>query len=149
MLNLPSVRIDHRRSIYRRAEVACSEMADDLERTVERIAEDENADQQSDNSRQHKMDLERIWSGFEQYCDFSYVREAWKVPSFLPNEVSFHSPSRQLIRLTRILPLPSTQPDSCQQTVWLYFVYSAKFWRSPAPDSPWLNSAPAAKRMLN
>lgn len=95
--------------------VVCSEMADDLERTDERIAEDEKADQQ------------RIWSGFEEYCDFAFVREAWKVHSFLPSEVSFHPPSRQLIRLIRIPPLPSNQPDSCQQTVWLCFVYSAKF----------------------
>ena len=34
--------------------VVCSEMADDLERTVEGIAEDEKADQQNDYSRQDK-----------------------------------------------------------------------------------------------
>ena len=123
-------------------------MADDLERTSEGITEDEKADQQNDNSRQHKMAPESIWSTFEKYCDFAFVREAWKVPFFLPNEVSFHRPSRQLIRLISILPLPSNQPDSCQQTVWLCFVYSATFWRSPTPDLPWLNSLPAEKRML-
>ena len=51
--------------------VVCSEMADDLERTAEGIAEDEKADQQNDNSQQDKMALERIWSGFEKYCDFA------------------------------------------------------------------------------
>ena len=51
MLNLPIARTDHRRSIYRKAVVVCSEMADDLERTDERIAEDEKADQQNDYSR--------------------------------------------------------------------------------------------------
>ena len=96
--------------------VVCSEMADDLERTAEGIAEDEKADQQNENSRQHKMALERIWS------------KAWKVPSFLPNEVSFHPSSCQLICLIRILTLPSNQLDSWQQTVCLCFVYSAKFW---------------------
>ena len=126
-MNLPSVRIGHRRSIYEKAVVVYSEMADDLERTAEGIAEDEKADQQNDNSRQHKMAPEKIWSGLERYCDFAYVHEAWKEPSFLPNEVSFHPPSCQLIRLIRIVPLPSSQPDSCQQTVWLYFVYSTKF----------------------
>ena len=50
MLNLPSVRIGHRRSIYRKAVVVSSEMADDLERTAEGIGEDEKADQQDDNS---------------------------------------------------------------------------------------------------
>ena len=89
--------------------VVFSEMADDLERTAEGIAEDEKADQQNDNSRQHKMAPEKIWSGLEKYCDFAYVHEAWKEPSFLPNEISFHPPSRQLIRLIRILPLPSSQ----------------------------------------
>ena len=44
MLNLPSVRIDHRRSIYRKAVVVCSEKDDELERTAEGIAEDEKAD---------------------------------------------------------------------------------------------------------
>ena len=107
--------------------VVYSEMADDLERTAEGIGEDEKADQQDDNSRHHKMAPEKIWSGLERYCDFAYVHESWKEPSFLPNEVSFHPPSRQLIRLIRILPLPSSQPDSCQQTVWLYFAYSTKF----------------------
>jgi len=125
-------------------------MADDLERTAEEIAENEKAYQQNDNSRQHKMALERerIWNGSEKYHDFAFVREAWKVLFFLPIEVSFHPPSRQLIRLIRILPLPSSQPDSCQQTVWICFIYSAKFWRSPTPDLLWLNSPPAAKRML-
>ena len=52
MLNLPSVRIGHRPSIYEKAVVVYSEMADDLERTAEGIAEDEKADEQNDNSRQ-------------------------------------------------------------------------------------------------
>ena len=99
--------------------VVYSEMADDLERTAEGIAEDEKADQQNDNSRQHKIAPEKIWNGLEKYCDFAYVHGALKEPSFLP--------SRQLIRLIRILPLPSSQLDSCQQTVWLYFAYSTKF----------------------
>ena len=34
-------------------------MADDLERTAKGIAKDEKADQQNDNSRQHKMALEK------------------------------------------------------------------------------------------
>ena len=107
--------------------VVYSEMADDLKRTAKGIAEDKKADQQIDNSRQHKMATEKIWSGLEKYCDFAYVHEAWKEPSLLPNKVSFHPPSCQLIRLIRILPLPSSQPDSCQQAIWLYFTYSTKF----------------------
>ena len=103
--------------------VVFSEMADGLERTAEGIGEDEKADQQDDNSRHHKMAPEKIWSGLERYCDFAYLHEAWKEPSFLPNKVSFHPLSRKLIHLIGILPLPSSQPDSSQQTVWLYFVY--------------------------
>ena len=129
--------------------VVCSEMADDLDRTAEGIAEDEKADQQNDNSQQHKMALEIIWGGFEKYCDFAFVHEAWKGPFFPENEVSFPLPNRQLIRLIRILPLPSNQPDSCHQTVWLCFVYSTKFWRFPTPDLSWKNSPPAEKRMQN
>ena len=63
------------------------------------------------------MAPEKIWSGLEKYCDFANVHEAWKEPSFLPNKVSFHPPSCQLIHLIRILPLPSSQPDSSQQTI--------------------------------
>ena len=55
MLNLPSVLTDHRRSIYRKAVVVCSEIADDLETTVEGIAEDEKADQQNDYSRRGRI----------------------------------------------------------------------------------------------
>ena len=116
---------------------------------AEGIAEDEKADQQNDNSQQHKMTPEIIWGGFEKHCDFAFVHEAWKGSFFPPNEVSFRPPNRQLIRLIRILRLPSNLPDSCQQTVWLCFVYSTKFWRFPTPYLPCLNSPPAEKRVQN
>ena len=69
--------------------VFCFEMADDLERTAEEIAEDEKADQQNDNSRQHKMALERTWSGSEKYHDLLSCAKLGKCPSFCRSKFLF------------------------------------------------------------
>ena len=48
--NVEFAQCPYRRSIYRKAVVVFSEMADGLQRTAEGIGEDEKADQQDDNS---------------------------------------------------------------------------------------------------